>query len=128
MCTTVIKLPYFSASFPAPCPDSNIHVDLDNNGNLTFVQKSKFRSYCDYDVNYLYQYSKVTCNLVFGSWTYGTKQLSLANPKGDIDLTEYTAGSALKIADSSVSTEKKKFEFRTECYSILKYSLTLQFV
>uniref|UniRef100_A0A915NSH2 Uncharacterized protein n=4 Tax=Meloidogyne TaxID=189290 RepID=A0A915NSH2_9BILA len=92
---------------------SNVVVDYQ--GNVSWVPPAIYKSSCRIDVEY-FPFDEQTCMLLFGSWTYSSKEVQLRwyGNKRFVDLEDYSPSGIWDIMDvpGRMSLDKSRVEFR----------------
>ncbi|KHN70740.1 Acetylcholine receptor subunit beta-type acr-2 [Toxocara canis] len=76
------------------------NVNVESNGDVTWVPPAIYKSSCRIDVEY-FPFDEQTCVLIFGSWTYDSSevQLSWYNNKEYVELNDYSYSGIWDVMD-----------------------------
>ena len=119
---------YNNADALASMSQISTHMIILNNGSVTWLTTSIYRSSCSIDVNY-FPFDQQNCSLSFASWTYDGNSLNLLKltPGNNGDMSNYLANGEWKINNLLVERHIKIYSCCPNPYYIFSLILLLSF-
>lgn len=117
---------YNNADALASMSQISTHMIILNNGSVTWLTTSIYRSSCSIDVNY-FPFDQQNCSLSFASWTYDGNSLNLLKltPGNNGDMSNYLANGEWKINNLLVERHIKIYSCCPNPYPNVTYYIVI---
>ncbi|KAL3832636.1 hypothetical protein ACJMK2_024264 [Sinanodonta woodiana] len=116
---------YNNADVSSTVTTVSTNVIVTNEGNVTWLLMSIFRSSCSIDVKY-FPYDVQNCSMEFASWTYDAYRLNIINIGDEGDISNYVTNSEWALLEYKHRRQEITFSCCPEPYVFVKYYIVIK--